>query len=75
MTRNDQERIVREYCATLQDRLLRQVKHFPEEWDGFHVRALVLQGVEETPGQLNPRLHRAQVDIVQAQYNGDLPLR
>ncbi len=47
MKRSEQRRIVREFCRTLQARLLRNVAAFPPEWDGQQIRALAVDLVQD----------------------------
>jgi hypothetical protein len=34
------ERIVTEYCDSLKEQLMRNIKHFESDWNGLHIRVL-----------------------------------
>ena len=40
MRQRELKRIVNEYCDSLKRQLRKNIKHFPKDWNGLHVRAL-----------------------------------
>lgn len=40
METKELERIVNEYCDSIRESMLKDVRHFESNWNGFHVRAL-----------------------------------
>jgi hypothetical protein len=52
MNKKEQRRIARELCCTYRVRLLDNIKHFPKQWNGCHVRALLALMVKDDADRL-----------------------
>ncbi len=48
MATEELERIVKEYCEDLEKKLMKNLRHFHDDWDGRHIRALarIIQNYE-----------------------------
>ena len=50
MKLSDRKRFVRELTTGLKERLNKAVTHFPDDWDGHHIRALAAMFADDYLG-------------------------